>query len=46
MFLTIAVISQRVGAEGGSLFQDFHGEHSGSFGVIGLAELDDFSDAE
>jgi hypothetical protein len=41
-----APISQRVGAGGGSLFQDYCGEHSSSFGVVGLAELDDFSDDE
>jgi hypothetical protein len=42
----IAAVSQRVGAGGGSLFQDFRGEHSSNFSVVGLAELDDFSDDE
>jgi hypothetical protein len=42
----IAPLLQRVGAVGGSLFQDFRGEHSGNFGVVGLAEFDDFSDDE
>jgi hypothetical protein len=30
----------------GFSFQDYCGEHSSSFGVVGLAELDDFSDDE
>jgi hypothetical protein len=38
-----APLSQRVGAGGGSLFQDFRGEHSSRFGVIGLGGLDNFS---
>jgi hypothetical protein len=37
---------QRVGAGRGSLFQDFRGEHSSSFNVVGLAGLDNFSDDE
>jgi hypothetical protein len=37
---------QRGGAVGDSLFQDFRGEHPNSFGVVGLAELDNFSDDE
>jgi hypothetical protein len=32
--------------QGGSLFQDFRGEHSSRFDVVGLAALDDISDDE
>jgi hypothetical protein len=35
-----------VGGARGSLFQDFRGEHSSRFGVVGLVVLDDFSDDE
>ncbi len=35
-----------MGAAAGVLFQDIRGEHSGSSGVVGLEELDNFSEDE